>query len=81
MGPSWREAPSPASFSPTSLLLVLVMVRDKCCLLAGVSENSLTPFPQSAFSLSVDITPWSSLEAIRFFQLGGNETFAMAEWA
>lgn len=81
MGPSWCEATSPASYSPTFLLLEVVAVRDKCGLLVQVSQNSLSLLSQSVFSTSVDITPWSSLEAIRFFQLGGNETFALAEWA
>ena len=80
VGPSWCEAGNPAPCSLTFLLLLVVMVRDRCCLLAQASQNSLSQFPASAFSMSVDITPWPNLGAIRFLQ-AGNETFAVAEWA
>lgn len=80
VGPSLGEAGSRAPYSPAFLPLLLVTTRDKRCLLAQVPQNSLSQIPASAFSVSVDITPWSGLEAIRFLQLGGNETFAVTEW-
>lgn len=80
VGPFWCEAGSLASCSLTFLLLLVVTVRDRCYLLAQASQNSLSQFPASAFSMSVDITPWSNLGAIRFLQ-AGNETFPVAEWA